>query len=631
MKFNLLTVAFCFFLLCCSSNEKTGSRPTAQAKLFGQQVPDHPRLLFSKEEEKNIKALSKSDPLLNNLIEVLRKVADELLHAPALDAPNNLGKSREHLYRVITLATAYRMLDDEKYAHAAKETLINISRFPSWNPDHYLDVAETTTAVAIGYDWLYDFLDDDTKKKLENAITEKALNLAIPEYEKTGNPGSWAKRETNWNVVCNTGMALGALAIAEKNPGLTEKIIEYAAEFVPNCLKHYSPDGVCYEGPAYWNYTNNYLSMLLKALDDNIEDDFGISSLPGVSNTAKFYVQSLSPTNRVFNFANSSANADSSTSPIFFYFGEKFNQPSVIHYYKNRLAEIVEGKIQVPKWNFFLSVAWYPDRINPEPSRFPPLQVFENEFNPMLVFNGDREKEGSVFLTAKGGDPDEAHQQLDVGTFLIESDGVRWADDPGSDSYSLPGFWDYKPGGMRWNYFRNTNFSHNTLSIDNQLQYSAGNGTLSKYRTDTDKPFGIIEMSTMYKGQAESVSRGFMMLDDKVMLIQDEVVPLSSNQSVCWSMITEADIQIERNRAILTSGEKSFYISVISPAEVTITSEIAKNFSDEENPISGYRLLKVTMNPGELADTPLQILAGSDQDVITGLSSSSYPELSAWK
>ena len=63
-----------------------------------------------------------------------------------------------------------------------------------------------------------------------------------------------------------------------------------------------------------------------------------------------------------------------------------------------------------------------------------------------------------------------AHQQLDIGTFIIETNGIRWTDDLGSDNYGLPGFWDYKPDGQRWTYFRNSNFSHNTLSIDHRLQ-----------------------------------------------------------------------------------------------------------------------------------------------------------------
>ena len=52
---------------------------------------------------------------------------------------------------------AYRLLDDERYAVGVERILTNLCQYPDWNPAHYLDVAETTTAVAIGYDWLYDF------------------------------------------------------------------------------------------------------------------------------------------------------------------------------------------------------------------------------------------------------------------------------------------------------------------------------------------------------------------------------------------------------------------------------------------------------------------------------------------
>lgn len=137
-----------------------------------------------------------------------------------------------------------------------------------------------TTAVAIGYDWLYDVLAPSTRQLVVHSIKTKALDLVVEEY-KTGNADSWAKRETNWNVVCNTGMVLGALAIEEHYPELAKHIIGEAVRYIPNCLKHFAPDGVCYEGPAYWGYTNMYLSLLLKALNDNLGEDFGISGNGG--------------------------------------------------------------------------------------------------------------------------------------------------------------------------------------------------------------------------------------------------------------------------------------------------------------------------------------------------------------
>lgn len=184
MKFKYTPLIFSFFLLFCSSNEPVYPKSELSTKLFGKTIPAHPRLLFSEEEEMLVKQLSKTDPLLNNLLQLLKSQADELLYAPTITPPNNLNNSREHVHCIITLSVAYRMFDEDKYARGVEKLLINICLYPGRNPDHYLDVAETTTAVAIGYDWLYNFLSGDTKILIEEAIVEKALNLSIPEYER---------------------------------------------------------------------------------------------------------------------------------------------------------------------------------------------------------------------------------------------------------------------------------------------------------------------------------------------------------------------------------------------------------------------------------------------------------------
>lgn len=630
MKTWFIIISFSIFLISCSSKKVENTTSLSSATLFKKPIPEHPRLLFSKTEERQIKELMKSDSILEKLTLLLREEADKALALPMIDSPNNLSKSREHVYRVITLGMAYRLFNDETYAEGVEKILIHLCQYPGWNPSHYLDVAETTAAVAIGYDWLHDYLSDDSKKQIEEAIRTNALNLSIPVYEATGNKGSWAKRETNWNVVCNTGMTLGALAIADIEPLLAEKVITYSVQFVPNCLKHYAPDGVCYEGPGYWEFTNIYLALLLKSLNDNLGHDFGISDLSGVSETASYYVQSLSPAGQVFNFANSGSKA-SSASPLFFYFGDTFNQPEVIHHYNSIITDIIEGKRTQPKWDFFLSVAWYkPSAGTPEPV-FPPLQVFRNDMNPIIAFNGDRTTDGSIYLSAKGGDPDEAHQQLDVGSFIIEVDGIRWADDLGADKYSLPGFWDYKPDGQRWDYFRNTNFSHNTLAIDNKLQHSRGKGILSDYRTEGEEPFGIIDMSTVYQNQATSVLRGFKLLDDNTMLIQDEISLLPESKTVTWSLITSADIEIDGNTAVLKSYGKQFCIKAVSPSNVRLQVEDAKPFTDKEYHISGYRMLKITADSAELNGIPIAVLAGSNKAQVDRHARQELGAISSWK
>jgi hypothetical protein len=413
----------------------------------------------------------------------------------------------------------------------------------------------------------------------------------IEEY-KTGNADSWAKRETNWNVVCNTGMVLGALVTAEQYPELAEQIIQNAVKYIPNCIRHYAPDGVCYEGPAYWGYTNIYLSMLLKSLNDNFGEDFGLSGMEGVEQAVLYYIHSVSPSGKVFNFANSGGTSPD-TNPTFFYFSRKFNQPEAATFYRDVLSNQLKNT-STPRWFYFLSIPWF-DPASFEGITLPKLNVYEG-INDIVVFNGDRNTRNYIYLIAKTGDPDMAHQQMDVGTFIVETNGIRWSDDLGSDNYALPGFWDYKPDGQRWKYFRNSNFSHNTLSIDDKIQYSGGTGEIHSCDDKAEQPFVTFDLSTVYADQAQSVYRTFSMPDDTHMLVTDSVELLSSRQHVRWSMVTSADVQCNGNTAVLTKDGQLFYLTILSPSGASFSSIPAKTFiAPEEKPVDGYSVLSTTV------------------------------------
>jgi oligo-alginate lyase len=221
---------------------------------------------------------------------------------------------------------------------------------------------------------------------------------------------------------------------------------------------------------------------------------------------------------------------------------------------------------------------------------------------------------------------------LDVGTFIIETNKVRWTDDLGADRYSLPGFWDYSPvTGQRWKYFRDTNFSHNTLSIDGHLQYSDGRGNILRYNKDSKKPFGIIDMTTAYKGLASKVQRGFKLLTDDLMLIQDEVNLTSGAEQIEWSSITGADVKTSGNTAVLQKDGVKMYVKIITPVNATFITAAAKPYFADEYPISGYTLLKVAVFPAGGSDQTIRIIMSSDQNAIndTNLVGSLQP-LSKW-
>jgi len=599
-------------------------------------LSDHPRLFFSKDEEAGILELAKKEPLLSSLIVILRQQAEKTLSLP-LQEPNeigeaSLGKSREQISRILILSLAWRLLDDDRYAGRAEEELINVCKFKSWHPEHFLDVAEMTTAVAIGYDWCFSKLSPETRSLVEQAIREKAFAPAWPVYEK-GDNGSWAKRNTNWNVVCNSGLVNGALAIAETCPEDAARIIQYAVQYAPNNIMHFAPGGVYYEGPAYWEYTTSFLMLLINNLSRNLGTDFGLSDMAGVRETGLYYIHSMSPTRGVFNFADAHGE-DATYTPVYFFFSRKYNQPELAEFYRTYLQEAVDGSIATGKFSFprffFLCIPWFDEVIWTGETDNQKLKIFKGEPD-ILVFDGERDNPDELFLIAKGGDPDMAHNQLDVGAFIVESQKIRWGIDVGSESYGLPSFWDYKPDGVRWHYFRNTNLAHSTLNIDGKIAHSRGTGSLLKWNAGLDHPFGIFEMSSSYTDQATSVLRGFRMLSPEIIMIRDETTLKNGSEEANWRFITDATVEAKGTYITLTKNGKFFYLYPYPEGKHEIRTFEAKTNSPSENPLTGVTVVEISAKADPENNTAISVIMGSDLVGIKQFPVETIPGLKDWK
>ena len=170
-----------------------------------------------------------------------------------------LATSREKLRRILFLGFAYRMTGEKRYSDRAEAEMLKAASFSDWNPSHFLDVAEMTAALAIGYDWLYPKLSETSRRTIRTAILEKGLK---PSFGKEHD--AILNAPTNWNQVCHCGMAYGALAVAETEPDLARRTIERAVEKVRIPMRHYAPDGAYPEGYAYWEYGTSF-NVLLKS------------------------------------------------------------------------------------------------------------------------------------------------------------------------------------------------------------------------------------------------------------------------------------------------------------------------------------------------------------------------------
>jgi hypothetical protein len=580
----------------------------------------HPRIMMTKYDELALRFILMEEPLAEQLKKELKKDADKLLGSKnikyALDRRQTmLSISREYLKRIITLSLAYRIFEDDKYSDKAIDQMMYVCSYPDWNPQHFLDVAEMTAALAIGYDWNFYHLDLRQKETIRNKIVEFGLRPGLDVYNNPGDkPHVWYKMNNNWNQVCAGGLILGALAVGEDFPDLKNNIIYQAVKNLVPTLELYEPDGVWYEGPAYWDYANSYLAMAISSMRSALEHDFGLSERPGVSETSEFYVNSISPTGKLFNFADAST-PDAPLASALFWFSKTYKQKDVSAYLRHLLEQnLTPGNVNYAKNRdrlFYLALPWFDDG-DIEDHEKPIAQHFRGIVD-LLCFQSHQQDQ-SLYIAAKGGKGTLNHQQLDAGSFVIDADGERWGIDLGSENYFLPDFFEREVGGGRWQYYRNTNKSHSTLVIADEIQYPDGEATVSEFKSDIKQPFGIIDMSATYL-EAKSVRRGIKMLNEDQVLIRDEIAFDRAAGKIRWGMMTDASVELVGNKAILTKNGKKFFLQAFSDQDVNFAFEAAKAYHKEAKDNSGKSLLFFEMNEnGDKDQVNISVVLGRNMN-----------------
>src|SRR5690606_381154 len=118
------------------------------------------------------------------------------------------------------------------------------------------------------------------------------------------------------------------------------------------------------------------------------------------------------------------------------------------------------------------------------------------------TLRSSRDDPGATYVGFKAGQPQYNHNQLDVGTFVLEAEGVRWAMDLGKDDYGLPGYFENNVGGRRWTYYRNRAEGHNTLVLDPgasaEDQTVKAKAPISRFETAPATGFAIGDLSSAY-------------------------------------------------------------------------------------------------------------------------------------
>lgn len=539
----------------------------APADVLATLRPSHPRLLATSNDWAALQLRGAQDPTLQRLCARVQADACQLLDKPPLAYEKQgrrlLAVSRAALVRISALAFSYRLSSDARFAQRAEREMLALAAFKDWNPSHFLDTAEMTAALAIGYDWLYAELSPAARATIRRAIVEKGLQEAIGPAAKYT---SWRRTENNWNQVCFGGLTLGALAVGDEEPQAARALLEAARRENINGLKPYAPAGVYPEGPGYWSYGTTYQVLMLAALQSALGDTWGLENATGFLASAAGQVQQTGPTSLAFNFSDGGEVVR--VRPAMFWFARRLRQPALLPQQLQAVEQMLAQPADSDGFLPFLAL-WWEQPVAGQVASELPLAWFGEGPNPIGVFRSSWVDRNALFLAFKGGSAALNHAHMDAGSFVMDLDGVRWVSDLGAqDYYSIESkgwnLWDRSPTGQRWQVYRLNNFSHSTLTIAGKLHQVNGAAQITTF--DAKAQEATVDLSKIFAGDARRVTRHFGVNSQRQVRIRDELEGLKPGVNVRWQLVTRTRVEANGARAILKQSGKSLTAQLVVPA-----------------------------------------------------------------
>ena len=544
---------------------------------------DHPRLILTSARVTALRALVATDPTARSQFTRLSQVGQRLLDIPVGNRVSSAARPvpgiRRTIDRITCLALLHVIDGDARWSTRAIEEMRALADATDWNPSYFLDVAETVGAMALGYDWLYSSLDTSTRDAVRTAIVEKGLRAVDAAFRQQS---TWVTAGNDWTAACNAAAIVASLAVANDDPDLAHAVASRAVSALPFAIATYASDGGWPDGPAYWDASTGALAIAGAALETAIGTDLGLCTTPGLVAGLAYRLHVTGTTGLVFNYADCIDRID--MDPAVEWLGNRAGDAWVVEEARARAGATVRP----------FTVAWY--QAAPAGAIAPQLDRWFPDAGIVCMRSAWHDP-GATFCAAKGGNNAARHAHLDLGTFVLDALGQRWAMDLGPDDYTLPEYF----GRKRYAYYRTRTEGHNTLVIDGQNQDPAGRAPIIGFATIAGEARAVIDLVAAYAAAgATRAVRGIGLIDGRRRVIVQDELSLRSGTDIAWAMHTQADVQVDLATggrvAILTRGNARLEAQILDPTPAWFAVEVVAAPAPQRR-IEGVRKLTVQMPP----------------------------------
>lgn len=567
---------------------------------------DRPRLFAPSYKWDALPTLIKSDPYLKGWNDTIFGNATDYYNKPAVQyvmdgSSGILDNAREIKMRIKAFAYAYRITKDSKWVDRAWVELQNAAgngpqpfgnATDRWNNAHFLDTAELTAAFGIAYDWMYEMWDDAKKASIRATMIQYGLTPGLSVFTGTASFGWW-KTDVfgNWNCVCNGGLTIGALAIlGDDTTGTAAQILSHTVDNAKaNCVNAVTDDGTWHETANYWYFGTTGHAEMASALMTATGSDHGLFDTNANFYKTGFYHMYVYGSTSLFDYGDHGPTKFSTTANCMFLYGSHYKQPSFVLYQRDR-ADAAEP------WSMF----WYePSVAGAFWDGLPLDRFFDNDLDQWASMRSSWTDSDALYVAIKGGKNQghENHNDLDVGDFVLDALGTRWAGEYGSGDYNAPDYFTSDAQtAVRWQYYRKMTEGQNTLLVNKANQNvlalptnlkhdssgtTQGSSTVLTVPKDSTA-FWTADITSAYS-DASSIKRGVRLLNGrKQVLLQDEITTTSSVQ---WRMQSNATVTTDGTSATLSLDGQTMKVRMVNPPTgAAFSTSSAVRFSTDPTP-----------------------------------------------
>lgn len=600
----------------------------------------HPRLYITADRAAALKKLVVDDKDYARMFAEVQVIADRAVKdGPRQYVVDDGWSDTEQLWQrevgevMPGLAMSYLMTGEKRYLESAKAWMLTSLDYKTWGQGIFdgkdLAAGHQLYGIALAYDWLYNDLDEPTRKE----IRDKLVKRARVDYDAAVTKEIyWADSYLQNHLWVNiTGIAAVGFALYGEADGI-DGFINMPREKYGKTFALLGDDGASFEGVPYWGYGVEYILKFADLSRDLLGEDL-LKGSEWFRQTAYFRLYSSLPRNSWTKKTNLMSFGDS---PRFDWYGPDYLLRKLAAEYNDGHAQWLANAVDEAGINHpvaqFLNLIWYDPKIAPvAPSDLP---TFKHFTDLGLVFmrtgwSGDETLAafkcgphvGFKALKMLSDDPGSGHVHPDEGAFQIFAFGEALIAD---DSYTMK-----------------TTAYQNTLTVNGVGQEGEGfawfrGDTLCKSKRaariiaakstgEMDYVIGDVTEAYSVKAGLTKFVRSFYFLKPSTWVVVDEV---EAAQPSTFDLYFHSDypfVKTESGSFEAKGTKASITVTALMPADVT-----ARAFKQDLKDPGGKPMAKpldaLTVTNGEKTKktTFVHVLyacpAGSDGRAVSSIS-----------